>query len=109
MDERYRAWKRLDPPKDDGRVITQAEADRAASIMQDGQAGEFWLFLRKKIEELLSEAEQRFVESPAKDFADYQQWYGRRQAYLTVLRMPELVMQDAKRTQRTIYTEEATR
>ena len=96
MDRRYDAYRRLQPemPKTDD--TADREAQHLAQIMRDGVTGDMWLSLKSKIDGLILDAERRFVDTLAKDYETYVQWWSRRQALITMLSLQARMIQDEK-------------
>lgn len=72
------------------------EAQQLAQIMRDGVTGDMWLALKSRIDGAILDTEIRFVDTLAKDYETYVQWWSRRQALVTALSWPEQLIQNEK-------------
>lgn len=86
MDRRREAYLRVSTK--DPEVLSE-EQKRLAQIIKDGTDGDFWQVLKPAIEGLILDAERRFVDLLAPDYATYVQWWGKRQALISVIALPD--------------------
>ena len=96
MDRRYQVFKRLQPETPKADDTAGRYARQLAQIMRDGITGDMWLALKTSIDGLILDAERRFVDTLAKDYETYVQWWSRRQALISVMSLPERLMQNEK-------------
>mgnify|MGYP003395304403 CR=1 FL=1 len=85
MDSRYGQYQRLAAETISAITVADEqqknEIKRTAQVMEEGIAGEFWLHLKAKIDQLVLDTEKRFVDSLAPTYEDW----SRRQALITII------------------------
>ena len=89
MDSRYGQYQRLAAETISAITVADEqqknEIKRTAQVMEEGIAGEFWLHLKAKIDQLVLDTEKRFVDSLAPTYEAYVQYWSRRQALITII------------------------
>ncbi len=89
MEPRRSRWLAMQAQSADPQPLSKDQAERMAQVMAEGKDADFWTHLKQEIESLLRHAEMQFLDTMAKDYESYVQWWARRAAYLAVLNMPE--------------------